>query len=149
MKRMNFVIACFNMSFTKLEIRHFHGQSCSRQQKNVQKSVMHMQSCCLALSSYQLFQTLNFSSLPHLNYDPSKTEYSRGKFNIIALADSNQNVFSTHQQFLCFWLGKQKIKVSFVCTSLVNEPSNCGKTIAVVYELTKRMQEKLFADQAQ
>ena len=74
--------------------------------------------------SHWTFQTA--SSLPHLNYDLSKTEHSQGKFNI-ALADSNQNVFSTHRWFLCFcscfW-----IKVSFVYTSLVNEPGNCGKT---------------------
>ena len=41
---------------------------------------------------------------------------------------------------------------SFPCThklALVNEPGNCGETIAVVYKLTKRTQEKLFADWAQ
>ena len=32
---------------------------------------------------------------------------------------------------------------------MVNEPGNCGKKIAVVYELTKGTQEKLFADWAQ
>ena len=32
--------------------------------------------------------------------------------------------------------------------SLVNEPGKCSKTIAVVYELMKRTQEKLFADWA-
>ena len=36
--------------------------------------------------------------------------------------------------------------VSLVRTSLVNEPGKCVKTIAVVYELPKRTQEKLFAD---
>ena len=41
------------------------------------------------------------------------------------------------------------MKVSLARTSLVNEPGKCGKTIAVVYELTKRTQEKLFADWAQ
>ena len=39
--------------------------------------------------------------------------------------------------------------VSLVRTSLVNEPGKCVKTIAVVYELPKRTQEKLFADQTQ
>ena len=39
---------------------------------------------------------------------------------------------------------------SFPCThKLVNEPGKCDKTIAVVYELTKRTQEKLFTDWAQ
>ena len=32
---------------------------------------------------------------------------------------------------------------------MVNEPGNCGEIIAVVYELTKRTLEKLFADWAQ
>ena len=32
---------------------------------------------------------------------------------------------------------------------MVNEPGNCGEIIAVVYELTKITQEKLFADWAQ
>ena len=32
---------------------------------------------------------------------------------------------------------------------MVNEPGNCGEIIPVVYELTKRTQEKLFADWAQ
>ena len=45
-------------SFTKREIRHFHGQSCSWRQRNVKKSVMHVQSCCFALSSYYLFDFL-------------------------------------------------------------------------------------------
>ena len=31
----------------------------------------------------------------------------------------------------------------------MNEPGKCGETIAVVYELTKTTQEKLFADWAQ
>ena len=31
---------------------------------------------------------------------------------------------------------------------MVNEPGNCGEIIAVVYELTKRTQDKLFADWA-
>ena len=48
----------------------------------------------LGTDSHWTFQTA--SSLPHLNYDLSKTEHSQGKFNI-ALADSNQNVFSTHR----------------------------------------------------
>ena len=39
---------------------------------------------------------------------------------------------------------------SFPCThKLVNEPGKCGETIAVVYKLTKRTQEKLCADWAQ
>ena len=41
------------------------------------------------------------------------------------------------------------MKLSLARTSLVNEPGNCGEVIAVVYELTKRTQEKLFADWAQ
>ena len=53
------------------------------------------------------------------------------------------------QTFLRFWLGKLKIKVFHARTSVVNEPGKFGGTIAVVYELTKKIQEKLFADWAQ
>ena len=43
-----------------------------------------------------------------------------------------------------------RIHVFLVRPSLVNEPGKCGETIlAVEYELTKRTQEKLFADWAQ
>ena len=31
----------------------------------------------------------------------------------------------------------------------MNEPGKCGKTIAVVYKVTERTQEKLLADWAQ
>ena len=58
--------------------------------------------------------------------------------NWIAPADSIRNVF-------------RPIGSSFVSgyESRVNEPRNCGEKIAVVYELTKRTQGKLFADWAQ
>ena len=35
-------------SLTKREIRHFHVVVVQRRQRNVQKSVMHVQSCCFA-----------------------------------------------------------------------------------------------------
>ena len=35
-------------SSTKREIRHFHVVVVQRRQRNVQKSVMHVQSCCFA-----------------------------------------------------------------------------------------------------
>ena len=53
--------------------------------------------CKVVVLPCQAVSYLTFSSLPNLNCDPLKTEYSRGKFNIIALADSNPNVFSTHR----------------------------------------------------
>ena len=45
------LIACFCPS-QKVIIRHFHMVVVQWRQRNVQKSVMHMQSCCFALSSY-------------------------------------------------------------------------------------------------
>ena len=44
-------------------IRHFHRWSCSWQNRNVQKRVMHAQSCFLP---YQAIAYLTFSSPPHL-----------------------------------------------------------------------------------
>ena len=42
-------------SFTKREIGHYHLVVVQWRQRNVQKSVMHVQSCCFALSSYSFF----------------------------------------------------------------------------------------------
>ena len=70
---------CLFTSFTKREIRHFHGYSCSWRQRNVQKSVMRVESSCFFnLSSYYL---LDFLIAAASNCDPSKTEYPQGKFN--------------------------------------------------------------------
>ena len=45
-------------SSTKREIRHFHVVVVQRRQRNVQKSVMYVQSCCFANKSYRLFAVL-------------------------------------------------------------------------------------------
>ena len=42
-------------SFTKREIRHFHVVVVQRRQRNVQTSVMHVQSCCFANLNLLLF----------------------------------------------------------------------------------------------
>ena len=54
---------CLFTSFTKREIRHFHVVVVQWRQRNIQKSVMQVQSCCFALSSYCFF---TFSSPLHL-----------------------------------------------------------------------------------
>jgi len=41
------------------------------------------------------------------------------------------------------------LEVSLASKTLVNEPDKFGETIAVVYEITKRTEEMLFADWAQ
>ena len=41
------------------------------------------------------------------------------------------------------------LEVSLASTTLANEPDKYGETIAIVFELTKRTQEMLFADWAQ
>ena len=45
-------------SSTKREIRHFHVVVVQRRQRNVQKSVMHVQSCCFANQTYCFFAVL-------------------------------------------------------------------------------------------
>ena len=45
----------------KREIRHFHIVVVQKRQRNVQKSVMHVQSCCFAYWTYCLFVFLTFS----------------------------------------------------------------------------------------
>ena len=42
-------------SSTKREIRHFHVVVVQRRQRNVQKKVMHVQSCCFANLNLSLF----------------------------------------------------------------------------------------------
>ena len=56
-EKENFVIACLRPSL-KREIRHFNVVVVQRRQRNLQKSVMHVQSCCFALSSYCFFYFL-------------------------------------------------------------------------------------------
>ena len=45
-------------SSTKREIRHFHVVVVQRRQRNVQKSVMYVLSCCFANESYRFFAVL-------------------------------------------------------------------------------------------
>ena len=56
-EKENFVIACTFTSFRKREIKHFHLVVVQWRQRNVQKSVMYVQSCCFALSrsAYHLY----------------------------------------------------------------------------------------------
>ena len=61
-EKENLTCHCLFTSFTEREIRHFHVVGV-HWQRNIQKSVMHVQSCCCALSSY-FFNT--FSSPLHL-----------------------------------------------------------------------------------
>ena len=42
-------------SSTKREFKHFHVAVVQQRQRNVQKSVMHVQSCCFANQPYSLF----------------------------------------------------------------------------------------------
>ena len=64
------------LSSTKREIRHFHILVMQRQQRNVQKSVMHVQSSCFAnlnLLLFFLFWLLSLSLLPKLPNAIGKT----------------------------------------------------------------------------
>ena len=91
---------CLFTSFTKREIRHFHVVVVQWRQRNVQKSVMHVQSCCFALSSYCLFDFLvAAASLTcyYLRYIVMSQKQNILGANWIAPADSIPNVFSTHR----------------------------------------------------
>ena len=64
------------LSSTKREIRHFHVLVMQRQQRNVPKSVVHVQSCCFAnlnLLLFFLFWLLSLSLLPKLPNAIGKT----------------------------------------------------------------------------
>ena len=45
-------------SSTNREIRHFHVLVVQRRQRNIQKSVMHVQSCCFANQTHCFFAVL-------------------------------------------------------------------------------------------
>ena len=45
-------------SSLKREIRHFHVEVEQKQERNVQKSVMHVQSCCFAYLTFCFFDVL-------------------------------------------------------------------------------------------
>ena len=53
-KKKKVVVLCSRPS-TKREIRQFHVVVVQRRQRNVQKSVMHVQSCCFACLNLSLF----------------------------------------------------------------------------------------------
>ena len=77
MKRMNFVIACLRPS-QNVKLRFFTASRAVDGEEKYEKAWCTYKVVVLPC---QAITYLNFSSLPHLNCDPSKTEYSRGKFN--------------------------------------------------------------------
>ena len=66
-KKKKVVVFC-SPSSTKREIRQFHVVVVQRQQRNVQKSVMHVQSCCFACLNLLLFLPFSLPSLRKLPY---------------------------------------------------------------------------------
>ena len=57
---------CLFTSPLKREIRHFHVEVVQKQERNVQKNVMHVQSCCLLMKPVLFFFTF---SLPSASLD--------------------------------------------------------------------------------
>ena len=140
-------------SFTKREIRHVHGLRRTVDGKEMYKKAWC--SCKVVVLPCQAIAYLTFLSPPHLKL-PIILRYIliRQKQNIlgansIAPAHSIPNVFFDSSVVPSFLDRKVEKKVSLARTSLVNELGMCGETIAVVYELMKRTQAKLFADWAQ
>ena len=79
-KKRKIVVLC---SRPKHEIRHFHVEVVQRQLRTVQKSVMHVQSCCLAnlnLSVFLPFSLPLASSL--LNPLSPKIDWSTSSFSL-------------------------------------------------------------------
>ena len=75
---------CLFTSFTKREIRHFHVVVVQWRQRNIQKSVMHMQRCRFALLLLFLLSCCRFIFnflLFTTHCDPSETEFSQCKLN--------------------------------------------------------------------
>ena len=64
---MNFVIACLGPS-QNVKFGIFTGSRAVDGKEHVQESVMHVQSCCFALSSYCLFDVLVAATFQTSNY---------------------------------------------------------------------------------
>ena len=136
-EKENFVIACLRPSqagIVKREIRHFHLVVVQWRQRNVQKGDVFL----------FLFVCFFYLVLP---------------CQAIAFL-----TFLCKLDCSCWWHPKRffdsSVVPSFLVRKVENESFPCmnklgertgksGETIAVVYELTKRIQEKLFADWAQ
>ena len=74
--------------------RHFHVVVMQWRQRNEQKSVMHVQSCCFALPSYYFFYFLVAAASSHyLRYIVIRQKQNFLSANWIAPADSIRNVF--------------------------------------------------------
>ena len=68
-KKKKVVVFC-SPSSTKREIRQFHVVVVQRRQRNVQKSMMHVQSCCFAYLNLLLFLPFSLPSLRKLPIVP-------------------------------------------------------------------------------
>ena len=100
MKRMNFVIACLRPS-QNVKLGIFMGSRAVDGQRNVQNSVMHVQSCRFALSSYCLFDFL-VATISQTSYYLQyllirQNQNILGGNSRIAPADSTPNIFSIHR----------------------------------------------------
>ena len=87
---------CLFTSLTKRENRHFHVVVVQWRQRNVQKSVMHVQSCCFALSSYCFFNTFSsplhrYTLFHYLRYIVMRQKQNFLSANWIAAADRIRN----------------------------------------------------------
>ena len=95
-EKYNFVIACLRPSQNVKLYRHFHAVFVQWRQRNVQKSVMHVQSCFFALSSYSFFYFLVAAASYtwyYLRYVVIRQKQNFLSANWIAPADSIRNVF--------------------------------------------------------
>ena len=68
------------MSSIKREIKHFHVEVVQKRERNVQKSVMHVRSCCFAYSTYCFFDVLVVVRvIGSLKKVPIECSHSRGQ----------------------------------------------------------------------
>ena len=89
---------CLFTSFPERKNRHFHVVVVQWRQRNVQKSVMHVQSCCFALSSYCFFNTFSsplhrYTLFHYLRYIVMRQKQNVLSANWIAPADRIRNFF--------------------------------------------------------
>ena len=113
---MNFVIACLRPS-QNVKLGIFMGSRAVDGQRNVQNSVMHVQSCRFALSSYCLFDflvaTISQTSY-YLRYLLIRQNQNiLGANSRIAPADSTPNIFFDSSVVPLFLVRKVENKLKF------------------------------------
>ena len=105
-KKKKVIVLCFPS--TKRKIVHFHVVVIQWWQRNVQKSEMHVQSCCETYCSFLTFSHLNFSLMTKPNIVKCNPHKSQAVLPCLPSWKSCNN--------LCMGCSEAAVRVSTYCT---------------------------------